>query len=436
MLRACALEWYGNWDDYLPLVEFAYNNSWQSSIGMAPFEALYGRKCRIPICWNEVGEKVLEGPDLVQVTADKVAFARERLEQARSRQKSYADKGRREYEFKAGDKVFLKVSPQRGIQRFDQKDAFREDLSCEEEAEAILAREDRVLRKNTIPFINILWKNHDIRESTWETEDSVRERYSYLFESDGGIDVIETYVFWNVHEPSPGNYNFEGRYDLVRFLKTVQKAGLYANLRVGPYICAEWNFGGFPVWLKYVPGISFRTDNEPFKVFRDGRWNEEDDAVLVPGDIISIKSGDIVPADARLLEDDPLKIDQDPAVFKIDMLVHFCKEIIVITDERNSVFAKGIDADAVVLMAARASRTENQDAIDNAIVGMLADPKEVGVQTSKMEMLPSNVDINSWETYNEDISSMKDSSAFTTSGLLEQINVTRVASDYLWYITR
>ncbi|XP_020248092.1 beta-galactosidase 5-like isoform X2 [Asparagus officinalis] len=82
---------------------------------------------------------------------------------------------------------------------------------------------------------------------------------------DGGLDVIQTYVFWNGHEPSPGNYNFEGRYDLVRFIKTVQKAGLYAHLRIGPYVCAEWNFGGFPVWLKFVPGISFRTDNEPFK---------------------------------------------------------------------------------------------------------------------------------------------------------------------------
>ncbi|XP_058004383.1 beta-galactosidase 3 [Hevea brasiliensis] len=83
---------------------------------------------------------------------------------------------------------------------------------------------------------------------------------------DGGLDIIDTYVFWNLHEPSPGNYNFEGRYDLVRFVKLVQKAGLYVHLRIGPYICGEWNFGGFPVWLKYVPGISFRTDNEPFKM--------------------------------------------------------------------------------------------------------------------------------------------------------------------------
>ncbi|KAK1439879.1 hypothetical protein QVD17_05703 [Tagetes erecta] len=83
---------------------------------------------------------------------------------------------------------------------------------------------------------------------------------------DGGLDVIDTYVFWNGHEPSPGNYNFEGRYDIVRFVKVVQKAGMYMHLRIGPFVCAEWNFGGLPVWLKYVPGISFRTDNEPFKM--------------------------------------------------------------------------------------------------------------------------------------------------------------------------
>ncbi|XP_024017149.1 beta-galactosidase 1 [Morus notabilis] len=81
----------------------------------------------------------------------------------------------------------------------------------------------------------------------------------------GGLDVIQTYVFWNGHEPSPGKYYFEGRYDLVQFIKLVQKAGLYVHLRIGPYVCAEWNFGGFPVWLKYVPGIVFRTDNQPFK---------------------------------------------------------------------------------------------------------------------------------------------------------------------------
>ncbi|XP_022966894.1 beta-galactosidase-like [Cucurbita maxima] len=82
---------------------------------------------------------------------------------------------------------------------------------------------------------------------------------------DGGLDVIDTYVFWNGHEPSPNKYHFEDRYDLVKFIKLVQQAGLYVHLRIGPYVCAEWNLGGFPVWLKFVPGISFRTDNEPFK---------------------------------------------------------------------------------------------------------------------------------------------------------------------------
>ncbi|KAK2653720.1 hypothetical protein Ddye_013576 [Dipteronia dyeriana] len=82
---------------------------------------------------------------------------------------------------------------------------------------------------------------------------------------EGGLDVIQTYVFWNGHEPSQGKYYFEGNYDLVKFIKLVKQAGLYVHLRIGPYVCAEWNFGGFPVWLKYIPGIQFRTDNGPFK---------------------------------------------------------------------------------------------------------------------------------------------------------------------------
>ncbi|EPS64494.1 beta-galactosidase, partial [Genlisea aurea] len=86
----------------------------------------------------------------------------------------------------------------------------------------------------------------------------------------GGLDVIQTYVFWSGHEPSPGRYNFEGRFNLVEFIKLVHRAGLYVHLRIGPYVCAEWNFGGFPVWLKYVPGIEFRTDNEPFKQAMQG----------------------------------------------------------------------------------------------------------------------------------------------------------------------
>ena len=90
MLRACALEWRGNWDDYLPLMEFVYNNSYHSSLGVAPYEALYGRKCRSLLCWYEVGERQMLGPDLVEDATRKIITIRERLltaHTAQSRQK-------------------------------------------------------------------------------------------------------------------------------------------------------------------------------------------------------------------------------------------------------------------------------------------------------------------------------------------------------------
>ncbi|KAM0869001.1 hypothetical protein ACQ4PT_040960 [Festuca glaucescens] len=82
---------------------------------------------------------------------------------------------------------------------------------------------------------------------------------------DGGADCIETYVFWNGHETAPGQYYFEDRFDLVQFARVVKDAGLYLMLRIGPFVAAEWNFGGLPVWLHYIPGTVFRTNNEPFK---------------------------------------------------------------------------------------------------------------------------------------------------------------------------
>nr|GEX44755.1 retrotransposon protein, putative, Ty3-gypsy subclass [Tanacetum cinerariifolium] len=118
MLRSYALELTGNRDEYLCLVEFAYNNSWHASIKAAPYELLYGRKCRAPICWNEVGERVIEGPKLIEVTNEKVTVAKEKLKEVRSRQKSYADRHRRSLKFNPGDRVFLKVSPGRGVRRF------------------------------------------------------------------------------------------------------------------------------------------------------------------------------------------------------------------------------------------------------------------------------------------------------------------------------
>ncbi|KAA0037806.1 DNA/RNA polymerases superfamily protein [Cucumis melo var. makuwa] len=91
MLRACVLQLKGSWDTHLPLMEFAYNNNYQSSIGMAPYEALYGRPCRTPVCWNEVGERKLVGPELVQITTNNIKLIRENLRKAQDRQKSYAD---------------------------------------------------------------------------------------------------------------------------------------------------------------------------------------------------------------------------------------------------------------------------------------------------------------------------------------------------------
>ncbi|GJS29342.1 putative nucleotidyltransferase, ribonuclease H [Tanacetum coccineum] len=238
MLRACALEWTGSWDEYLCLVEFAYNNSWHASIKAAPFELLYGRKCRAPICWDEVGERLIEGPELIEITNEKVVVAKEKLKEARSRQKSYADKHRRDLEFQVGDRVFLKVSPFRGVKRFGIKgklsprfigpfeilerigevsyrlalppqlshvhdvfhvsllrgyhyhplhvasypfDQIQPDMSLSEEPESILDRQERVMRNKVIPFVKILWKNHPEREATWETEESMRASYPHFF---------------------------------------------------------------------------------------------------------------------------------------------------------------------------------------------------------------------------------------------------------------
>nr|GFC52825.1 putative nucleotidyltransferase, ribonuclease H [Tanacetum cinerariifolium] len=157
---------------------------------------LYGRKCRALICWDQVGERVIEGPEMIEVTNAKVAVAKEKLKEARTRQKSYVDKHRRSLEFQTGDHVFLKVSPHvesnvsvsraslvpvsSDLLRFLIElvrwykyhplhvisyplDQIRMDLSYVVEPDAILDRQDRVMRKKTIPFIKILWRNHPER---------------------------------------------------------------------------------------------------------------------------------------------------------------------------------------------------------------------------------------------------------------------------------
>jgi hypothetical protein len=110
-----------NWESSLPYVEFSYNNSYQASTKMSPFEALYGRKCQTPLMWSNVGEKTLEGPAFIKEAEVKVALIRKRLLEAQSRQKSYADNRRRELSFEEGDFVYLKVSSMRGVKRFQVK---------------------------------------------------------------------------------------------------------------------------------------------------------------------------------------------------------------------------------------------------------------------------------------------------------------------------
>ncbi|KAD7477533.1 hypothetical protein E3N88_00669 [Mikania micrantha] len=121
MLRACVIDFCGEWDDHLPLVEFSYKNSYHASIGMPPYEMLYGRRCRTPLCWGEVGQKDMGSKTDVEYMANKLAQIRARLKDAQDRQKSYADKRRRSIEFNLGDRALLKVSPWKGLIRFRKR---------------------------------------------------------------------------------------------------------------------------------------------------------------------------------------------------------------------------------------------------------------------------------------------------------------------------
>ncbi|WMV25976.1 hypothetical protein MTR67_019361 [Solanum verrucosum] len=156
MLRACVIDFQGNWDDHLPLVELAYNSSHHSSFGMAPFEALYGRRCMSLVNWFEVGDIALIGPESVYEAIEKVRLIRERLRMAQSRQKSYFDVRRRDLEFEVNDWVYLKILPMKGVMRFGKKGK----LSPQ-----------------------VLWRNHQVENATWEAEADMKSGYPNLFPS-------------------------------------------------------------------------------------------------------------------------------------------------------------------------------------------------------------------------------------------------------------
>ena len=242
MLGACVLDLKGSWVSHLPLVEFAYNNSYHSSIKAAPYEALYGRKCRFPICWDEIGERKLLEPEIIQRTCEKVNMIHDRLRVAQSRQKSYFDIKWKALELEIGDKVFLQVAPMKGVMRFGKKGKLsprfvgpfevlervgevayrialplalsgihnvfhefmlkkyfpdpshvfsyeplqiRDDLSYEEVPVEILDRKEQVLCNRTISWVKVLWKTHLAKEASWEHEDDMLSRYPSLFQDQG-----------------------------------------------------------------------------------------------------------------------------------------------------------------------------------------------------------------------------------------------------------
>ena len=238
ILRVCALDFEGSWDDHLPPVEFSYNNSFHSSIGMPTYEALYGRRFRSPVCWDEVGEHKILGPELVRHTKEAIEIIRKRLLAAQDRQRKYADQSRKDMNFEVGDQVLIKVSPWKGLSRFNKKGKLspryigpfevlirvgkvayelalpphmqhvrnvfhvsllkkyypdtkhvieyepvdiKSNLSYVEQPVKILDREEKVLRNKSVRLVKVLWRNPKVEESTWELESEMLEKYPHLF---------------------------------------------------------------------------------------------------------------------------------------------------------------------------------------------------------------------------------------------------------------
>ncbi|CAL0332709.1 unnamed protein product [Lupinus luteus] len=165
---------------------------------MAPYEALYGRKCRTPLCWFETGENLILGPDVVQQTTEKIRMIRENMKTAQSRQKSYYDKRRHPLSFEEGDHVFMRVVPTTGIGRLLK--AFRKYISDPShiiEPDSIQLKDNimfetlpirigdhsvKILRGKEIALVKVIWSQTNGEDATWEVEDAMRESYPHLFE--------------------------------------------------------------------------------------------------------------------------------------------------------------------------------------------------------------------------------------------------------------
>nr|GEY10406.1 reverse transcriptase domain-containing protein [Tanacetum cinerariifolium] len=165
-------------------IQFSYH----TSIKAAPFEALYGRKCRSPICWVEVGDAQLTGPEIVHETTEKIIQIKKCIQLVRDRQKSYADKRRKPLEFEVGDKVMLKVSPWKEKCFVDEPLAIPLDeiqiddkLNFIEKPLKIMDREVKRLKQSCTPIVKVHWNSRRGSEFTWEREDQMKKKYPHLF---------------------------------------------------------------------------------------------------------------------------------------------------------------------------------------------------------------------------------------------------------------
>ena len=128
MLRVCTLAQGTKWEDCLPYAEFSYNNSFQASLKMSPYEALYGRKCRTPLNWSQTGDSRIFGTDLILEAEKQVKVIRDRLQLNKSRQKSYYDAKHRQISFEPGEHVYLRVTPMKGVKRFQTRENWHPDI--------------------------------------------------------------------------------------------------------------------------------------------------------------------------------------------------------------------------------------------------------------------------------------------------------------------
>ncbi|GJU55915.1 putative reverse transcriptase domain-containing protein [Tanacetum coccineum] len=230
MLRACVIDFGNSWDRHFPLVEFSYNNSYHASIKAAPYEALYGRKCRSPVCWSEVGDSQLTGPELIRDTTEKIVQIKNHLLTARSRQKSYADRRLKPLEFEVGDMVLLKVSPWKGVVRFEKRGKLSpryigpfkikclaegdivvpmeeiqldDKLHMIEEPVEIVDKEVKRLKQSQIPIVKVCWNLQRGLEFTWERGDQIKKKYPYLFINNQGLKAM---MAWRCRACGDGFY--------------------------------------------------------------------------------------------------------------------------------------------------------------------------------------------------------------------------------------